>query len=109
MQNPKIEFPSPDIIEVDINESSSASTSTSHSATYNIDSSDIMHNSNNNNHNNHSHRAQLPGQRHPGLGVGNNIHDLLVFLSKSKKRDGLLNVPEHFHNGYLYILKGYYF
>lgn len=47
-------------------------------------------------------RSQLPGQNWPGLGVGREVMDLLLWVSRNTKIDGILNVPEFFHNGYFY-------
>ncbi|KAH0788895.1 hypothetical protein GPJ56_007190 [Histomonas meleagridis] len=47
-------------------------------------------------------RPRLPGQNYPGTGLAREAYNLLVTLSKSAKRDGILNVPEHFHNAFLY-------
>jgi len=54
-------------------------------------------------------RAQLPGQRHPGLGVGRNMIELLIYLAETHNRDGLLNVPEHFNNAIIYLQKDFFF
>jgi len=54
-------------------------------------------------------RPQLPGQRHPGLGVGKRMADMLIHLAETHDRDGLMNVPEHFHNALIYFVKDYMF
>ncbi|RUS20261.1 hypothetical protein BC937DRAFT_95588 [Endogone sp. FLAS-F59071] len=54
-------------------------------------------------------RPQLPGQEHPGLKIGRKVVNLLLDLAKKHGRDGMGNVPEHFHNAYLYQRKGYRF
>lgn len=47
-------------------------------------------------------RTPLPGQLHPGLGLGNEAAKILCSLARNKGRDGILNLPEHFYNAYLY-------
>lgn len=47
-------------------------------------------------------RTPLPGQLHPGLGLGNDASKILCMLARNKGRDGILNLPEHFYNAYLY-------
>lgn len=54
-------------------------------------------------------RPPLPGQRHPSLRVARVFLNMLIVLAEKKGRDGLLNIPEYFHNGYLYYLKGMLF
>jgi hypothetical protein len=52
-------------------------------------------------------RPQLPGQRHPGTGLGRIVHGLLVLLCRRLGRDGLVTVPERFHLAALYRRLGY--
>ena len=47
-------------------------------------------------------RMPLPGQIHPGLGIGTEIDSVLIDLATSSHRDGILNLPEHWYNAYLY-------
>ena len=47
-------------------------------------------------------KPQLPGQEHPGLGVGRIVEKMLITVAERRKRGGLLNIPEYFHNAYLY-------
>ena len=47
-------------------------------------------------------RMPLPGQMHPGLGIGSEIDSVLVGLATDSHRDGILNLPEHWYNAYLY-------
>lgn len=49
-----------------------------------------------------SKRPRLPGQNYPGTGLARECFKLMLMLANSKKRDGILNVPEHFHNAFLY-------
>eukprot|EP00727_Mastigamoeba_balamuthi_P006561 m51a1_g2525 hypothetical protein (441) ;mRNA; r:230565-232362 len=44
----------------------------------------------------------LPGQLHPNLGIGREVNDLLHTMAKKRGRDGLMNIPEHWHNAYMY-------
>lgn len=54
-------------------------------------------------------RPALPGQRHPGLRVARKFLSMLTVLAEKKKRDGLMNIPEYYHNAYLYAQKGMLF
>jgi len=48
-------------------------------------------------------RPPMPGQRHPGLGIGKRALQLLVHLARQNHLSGVLNFPEFFHNAYLYL------
>lgn len=50
-----------------------------------------------------SARPRLPGQRHPGLGLGKPTVQFLVHLAETHHLAGVLNFPEFFHNAYLYL------
>lgn len=52
-------------------------------------------------------RPMLPGQRHPGTGMGRKVNDLLVLLCRRLGRDALVTVPERFHLALLYRMLGY--
>ena len=52
-------------------------------------------------------RPRLPGQRYPGSGLGRSVFSELKRYCKAAKRDGIMNVPEHFHNAVMY--HGFYF
>lgn len=54
-----------------------------------------------------SSRPQLPGQKHPGLGLAYVIHNVILLMARRIGRDGVLNVPEHFHLAPLYHKAGY--
>jgi hypothetical protein len=54
-------------------------------------------------------RIQLPGQRYPGLHVAKQVNTCFQLLASKNGRDGVLNVPEYFHNAYMYNLSGYRF
>lgn len=47
-------------------------------------------------------RPRLPGQRYPGSGLAKACFHLICELAMRKSRDGIVNVPEHFHNAFLY-------
>ncbi len=47
-------------------------------------------------------RPRLPGQNFPGLGVGNQVVALLEWVSRMIHKDGLMNIPEYFHNALFY-------
>lgn len=48
-------------------------------------------------------RPRLPGQHHPGLGLGKQTVQFLVHLAEAHHLAGVLNFPEFFHNAYLYL------
>jgi acetoin utilization deacetylase AcuC-like enzyme len=45
-------------------------------------------------------RPQLPGQRHPGLGIARETQELLVQAARRLGLAGLSQNPAHYHNGY---------
>ncbi|HEX9653377.1 MAG TPA: hypothetical protein VGA99_06680 [bacterium] len=47
-------------------------------------------------------RPRLPGQRHPGLGLANEVLDFLVDLCKRCGLSGVVAVPGHFHNAVIF-------
>jgi hypothetical protein len=47
-------------------------------------------------------RPRLPGQRYPGLGLGKRLYEQLLSWSRNWGKDGLLSVPEYFHNAVFY-------
>jgi hypothetical protein len=47
-------------------------------------------------------RKRLPGQNWPGLGVGRQVMKLLEWMTRKQNGDGLLNIPEFYHNAYFY-------
>ncbi len=49
-----------------------------------------------------SERPQLPGQDHPGLGIGSSALELLVMAAKRLGLQGIINIPDHFHNAFFY-------
>lgn len=54
-------------------------------------------------------RPRLPGQAHPGTGMGRIVHDLLVLMTRRLARDALLNIPERPHLVELYLRAGWRF
>ena len=46
--------------------------------------------------------SPLPGQKHPGLNLGNKVLDLFVYLARLCRTDGLLAYPAYFHNAILF-------
>lgn len=47
-------------------------------------------------------RPRLPGQKFPGLGMGEEVMELLIIMCGRLRTAGLLNVPEYFHNAHMY-------
>ena len=54
-------------------------------------------------------RPRLPGQCHPGLGLGHTFHNITLLMARRLGRDGVLNVPEHYHLARIYDRAGYHF
>ncbi|KAJ3098766.1 hypothetical protein HK100_005025 [Physocladia obscura] len=54
-------------------------------------------------------KVQLPGQHHPGLGLGRQVTDMLVDMCQETHRDCLVSSPEYFHNAVMYNLGGWKF
>ncbi|KAK8883331.1 hypothetical protein M9Y10_045981 [Tritrichomonas musculus] len=49
-----------------------------------------------------SKRPRLPGQKFPGSGIGRAVFIVIRRLCIINHRDGIMNVPEHFHNAVFY-------
>ena len=49
-----------------------------------------------------SKKPQLPGQEYPGLGVGSDALEMLVFAARRLGLKGIVNIPDHYHNAYFY-------
>jgi hypothetical protein len=47
-------------------------------------------------------RPPLPGQDHPGLGLGKKVVDVFSYLARLSRKDGLLAFPAYFHNALLF-------
>lgn len=54
-------------------------------------------------------RPPLPGQIFPGLRIGRKIVGIFINMSLRLKTDGLINIPEHFHNAVFYSRHFKYF
>ena len=54
-------------------------------------------------------RPPLPGQEHPGLGIGKQVLEILRNTARRLKLDGLVTVPSYFHNSFFYSEEFYYF
>ncbi len=52
-----------------------------------------------------SARPRLPGQLHPGLGVGAEVQTLLILLCERLCRHGLLGYPAFYHTAVLYAAR----
>ena len=52
-----------------------------------------------------SRRIPLPGQNHPGLGLGRKVLDMFIHLSRVIRSDGILAYPAFFHNAFLFSRK----
>jgi hypothetical protein len=47
-------------------------------------------------------RCAFPGQRHPGLGVGERVVELLVRAARRLRAEAVVGIPQHYHNAVLY-------
>jgi len=54
-------------------------------------------------------RPPLPGQIYPGLRIGRKILGIFVNMSLRLKTDGLLNIPQYYHNAVFYSRHFHYF
>ena len=48
------------------------------------------------------HRKALPGQHYPGLRMGRKVLVIMINMCLRLRADGLLNIPEHYHNAAFY-------
>lgn len=53
-------------------------------------------------------RPRLPGQEHPGLGLGRRVADLLELAARRLGVEGVLNRPRYYHNAELYAARFHY-
>jgi len=53
-------------------------------------------------------RLPLPGQAHPGLGIGYEVLELLTIMAERLRLGGIVNVPMHYHNAALYSVRNTY-
>lgn len=56
-----------------------------------------------------AHRPPLPGQIYPGLRMGRKIVGIFVNMALRLRTDGLLNIPEYYHNAVFYSKHFRYF
>ncbi len=47
-------------------------------------------------------KPRLPGQVHPGLGLGDELLALFTLMGRHLRVDGIINVPEYYHTGLLF-------
>jgi len=47
-------------------------------------------------------KPRLPGQYHPGLGLGDELLALFTLMGRHLQVDGIINVPEYYHTGLLF-------
>jgi len=55
------------------------------------------------------HRQPLPGQKYPGLKIGRKVLEIFINMCIRLRTDGLLNIPEHYHNAAFYSRNFCYF
>jgi len=53
-------------------------------------------------------KPALPGQRFPGLGLGDMLMELLILLGKRLSFDGISNKPAHFYTAYMFTRVFYF-
>lgn len=54
-------------------------------------------------------RPRLPGQRHPGSGVGAEVFMMLLISARRLSLHGLIEVPQRFHNALMYSRRAHFF
>ncbi len=47
-------------------------------------------------------KSPLPGQKHPGLGLGKKVVDIFIHLARITDKDGIIAFPAYFHNALLF-------
>ncbi|MEW5901165.1 MAG: hypothetical protein AB1715_06860, partial [Acidobacteriota bacterium] len=47
-------------------------------------------------------RPPLPGQDHPGLGLGKKVVDVFIYLARLARKAGIVAFPAYFHNALLF-------
>jgi hypothetical protein len=50
----------------------------------------------------HPNKPRLPGQKYPGLGMGEMVMEILTLMCGRMRTAGLVNIPERFHNAQMY-------
>ncbi|MDD5765553.1 MAG: hypothetical protein PHW79_04815 [Candidatus Marinimicrobia bacterium] len=53
-------------------------------------------------------RPPLPGQSHPGLGIGDRLLQILIIMTKRLRLEGMVNKPRYFHTAFMFT-KGFSF
>jgi hypothetical protein len=53
-------------------------------------------------------RPPLPGQNHPGLGMGDRVMELLIIMAQRLRLEGIVNKPCFFHTAFMFT-KEFYF
>ena len=56
-----------------------------------------------------AHRSRLPGQAHPGVGMGIKVTELFARMASRLKLDGVITTGEYFHNAFMYEPRFLYF
>ena len=49
-----------------------------------------------------SDRLPLPGQSHPGLGIGDRVMELVVIMTKRLSLEGIVNKPNFYHTAFMF-------
>lgn len=49
-----------------------------------------------------SDRPPLPGQSHPGLGIGDRVMELVVIMTKRLSLEGIVNKPNFYHTAFMF-------
>ncbi len=47
-------------------------------------------------------RPPLPGQKHPGLGVGDQMMQLMIIMTRRLHLEGIINKPRYFHTAFMF-------
>jgi len=47
-------------------------------------------------------KPKLPGQEYPGLGIGSQALELIIMAARRLGLQGVVNIPDHYHNAFLY-------
>jgi hypothetical protein len=47
-------------------------------------------------------RPPLPGQVHPGLGIGDRLMEILIIMTRRVRLEGIVNKPHYFHTAFMF-------
>ncbi|MFH1212811.1 MAG: hypothetical protein V1681_01875 [Candidatus Neomarinimicrobiota bacterium] len=47
-------------------------------------------------------RPPLPGQSHPGLGIGDRLMEILIIMTRRVHLEGIVNKPRYFHTAFMF-------